>query len=123
MPLVQEHFPALQRAPARMAPKAAPIQEIAAAITNRLFIDAGISCIDEEIRVIDAGPALHRCNSFLRRCSFLGQRCSFFLQRSRMIPGLRSASSGLRRFPGRRSNFFLQRFSFHAYRWRFFLRI
>jgi len=53
----REHFPALQRAPARMAPKAAPIQEIAAAITNRLFIDAGISCIDEEIRVIDAGPA------------------------------------------------------------------
>jgi hypothetical protein len=36
MPLVQEHFPALQHAPARMAPKAAPIQEIAAVITNRL---------------------------------------------------------------------------------------
>jgi hypothetical protein len=95
MPLVQKHFPALQRAPARMAPKAAPIQEIAAAITNRLFIDAGSSCIDEEIRVIDAGPALHRCNSFLQRSSFLSHRCSFFLQRS----------------------------SFRAYRWRYFLRI
>jgi len=65
MPEMQEHFPALQRAAARVARNAAPFQETVAAMTTGLSIGAGISCFADEVLLIDAGLALPRCNLLL----------------------------------------------------------
>jgi len=103
-PPMQKHFPALQRTTAGVAPKAAPMQEIAAAMTSRSYIPVGSSRFDYQISIIVAGPPLHRCNSFLRQSNFLGHRCSIFLERSSFrgdrCPGFRCAASGLRRSAG-----------------------
>jgi hypothetical protein len=80
-PLIQEQIPSLPRAPARVAPTLALLQEIADALTTAMSIGAGISCFDDEISVIDAGPPLHRCNFFLRPCSLFLHRCNLLLHR------------------------------------------
>jgi hypothetical protein len=56
---MQKHFPAFQRTTAGLAPKAAPMQEIAAAMTSRSYIP-GSSRFDYQISIIVAGPPLHR---------------------------------------------------------------